>query len=99
MAAYETDEWALVESRRTLMQALDLCDGDLAETVREIIEQVELVALAIALGLPDAIEGHAARIRADKVSTNGAQAAPGGRLRRWIRKLASAVPHECYLTP
>jgi len=59
MAAYEEYEWELVESRRTLMAALDLCDGDLAETVRDIIEQLELVALAIAWRIPAAIEGHA----------------------------------------
>lgn len=59
MAAYEEYEWELVESRRTLMAALDLCDGDLAERVRSIIEQVELTALAIAWRIPAAIEGHA----------------------------------------
>ncbi len=75
------------------MEIMPDVDQNTRAELRQLVEELELTGLAIALGLPDAIEGHAARIRADKVSTNGAQAAPGGRLRRWIRKLASEVPH------
>ena len=81
--SYPDDLWQLVLSRRELLELLPDVDQDTRENLRRIVENLELISLAAAWGLPEAVAGHAAHLRVDPGKQ--AQAPAPGPLRRWLR--------------
>lgn len=60
--SYPDDLWQLVLSRRELLALLPDVDQDTQANLRQLVEDLELVALAAAWGIPEAVVGHREKV-------------------------------------